>query len=55
MEFTKIVHDKIQNAANHANLDRVLNIDENLNYNTLHVIIQQAKLKTHAYKNGSIW
>ncbi len=29
----------------HANLNRNLNRDPNLNYNTLHVIIQQAKLK----------
>ncbi len=36
-------HDEIQNALNHANLNRNLNRDPNLNYNTLHVIIQQAK------------
>ncbi len=37
-------HDEIQITLNHVNLDRDLNRDPNLNDNTLHVIIPQAKL-----------
>ncbi len=35
----------IQNALEHANLDRDLGSDPNINYSTLHEIIQKAKLK----------
>ncbi len=38
-------HGEIQNALDHANLNSALDTDPNLNYNTLHKIIQQAKLK----------
>ncbi len=44
MESIQIFHDEIQNDLNHTNLNRHLDTDPNLNYNTLHEIIQQTKL-----------
>ncbi len=54
-KYTKIVkqdvesiqkcHGEIQNALDHTNLNSDLDTETNLNYNTLHKIIQQAKLK----------
>ncbi len=45
MESIETFHDEIQNALNHTNLNRNLDTDPNLNYNSLHEIIQQTKLK----------
>ena len=45
MESIQNFHGEIQNALDHANLNNDLDTDPNLNYNTLHEIIQQAKLK----------
>ncbi len=52
MESIHKFHDEIQNALYHANLNRNLDIDPNLNYNTLHEVFHKAMLKHNAYKTG---
>ncbi len=44
MESIQTFHDGKQNSLNNANLNRNLDTDPNLNYNTLDEVIQQAKL-----------
>ncbi len=45
MESIQKNHNEIQNAINYTNLNGKLDTDPNINYNTLHEVIQQAKLK----------
>ncbi len=45
MESIQNFHGELQNALDHANLNSNLDTNPNLNYNTLHKIIQQAELK----------